>query len=104
MTSLSEELVMEKLRDVIDPEVSLNIVDLGLVYGVTLNEGSIEVRMTLTTRGCPMSAYMTEQVTTTLSALDGVRNVKVELVWNPPWTPSRITPEAMEILRAGRPY
>lgn len=104
MTTVNEELVLEKLRSVIDPEVALNIVDLGLVYGIALSEKLIEVRMTLTTRGCPMSDYMTAQVKTALSSLQGEREVKVVIVWEPAWTPDRIKPEAMEALRAGRPY
>jgi metal-sulfur cluster biosynthetic enzyme len=101
---VSVDEVTEKLRSVIDPEVGLNIVDMGLVYGVTVEGGRVEVRMTLTTRGCPMGSYMNQEVNAAVGALDGVNEVNVEIVWDPPWSPDRIVPEAMEALRAGRPY
>ena len=104
MKTVSIEEVMERLRTVIDPEVGLNIVDMGLVYGVEVRDGAVEIRMTLTTRGCPMSAYLNSEVDGSVRALDGVRDVRVELVWTPAWSPDRIKPEALEALRVGRTH
>ena len=98
----SQELVMTCLQGVIDPEVGLNIVDMGLVYGIRIEDGVVEVRMTLTTQGCPMGSYITQEVRSCLGALEGVREVRVELVWEPAWNPGKIKPEALEMLRSGR--
>lgn len=104
MSAPMADQVMEKLSGVIDPEVGLNIVDMGLVYGVAVNDSAVEVRMTLTTQGCPMGPYMNQEVDAALRSIEGVRDVKIEIVWDPPWSPDRIKPEALEALRAGRPY
>jgi metal-sulfur cluster biosynthetic enzyme len=104
MTTLTEDSVIKKLQDVIDPEVGLNIVDMGLVYSITITEGHVEIFMTLTTRGCPMSSYLTQKVETAAGSLEGVLDVKVNLVWSPQWSSDRIKPEALESLRAGRKY
>lgn len=101
MTQQTTEMVMTCLQAVIDPEVGLNIVDMGLVYGVSIQDGVVEVSMTLTTPGCPMRSYMETEVSAALSKLEGVREVKVEIVWSPPWTPSRIKPEALQALQSG---
>ncbi len=97
--SLSREDLYEHLKAVIDPEVGLNIVDMGLVYDVTEMDGSIHVQMTLTSRGCPMGSFMTAEVQDVLGALDGVKSVEVELVWSPQWSPAMIRPGALEELR-----
>lgn len=100
---LSEEKIRQSLRGVIDPEVNLNIVDMGLVYGVTVDGSRISVEMTLTTPGCPMRTYMEESVTAALSALEGVEEVRVEIVWFPPWSPDKIDREVLEQLNQGEP-
>ncbi len=93
---------MERLRQVIDPEVGLNIVDMGLVYEVTFeSENRIKVKMTLTTPGCPMGPHITDNVRSVLMQVEGVQGVDVELVWEPQWTPDKIIPGAMEKLRNG---
>jgi metal-sulfur cluster biosynthetic enzyme len=91
---VTEERVYTALREVIDPELGLNIVDLGLVYGVEIGDGSVSVIMTLTTPGCPLHASFRDQIEATLwRALPGLQSVGVELVWDPPWTPEMLTPE-----------
>lgn len=104
MSASMTDQVMEKLSGVIDPEVGLNIVDMGLVYGVAVNDSVVEVYMTLTTKGCPMGPYITNEVDAAVRSIEGVRDVKIELVWDPPWSSDRIKPEALEELRAGRQY
>jgi metal-sulfur cluster biosynthetic enzyme len=80
--------VHEALREVIDPELGLDIVSLGLVYGVTVDpEGDAVVSMTLTTPYCPMGPMIESQVHASTQFLPGIRNVKVDLVWDPPWDP-----------------
>jgi metal-sulfur cluster biosynthetic enzyme len=93
MNALSEATVLEALRQVVDPELNCNLVDLGLVYSTEIQDGHVRVVMTLTTAGCPMHESLVEGVRTALLALDGVREVTVEVVWDPPWNPAMMTPE-----------
>src|SRR5690242_10577228 len=90
-TEINETIVLDTLRQVIDPEIGCNIVDLGLVYGVTITGGRVEVLMTLTTPGCPMHESISSGVKTALFNLEGVNDVDVEVVWDPPWHPSMMT-------------
>jgi metal-sulfur cluster biosynthetic enzyme len=89
--NLDEITVQETLRQVIDPELGCNIVDLGLVYGTIIHGSHITVQMTLTTPGCPMHESLTHGVQMALLGLEGVESVDVELVWDPPWHPSMMT-------------
>ena len=91
--------VEEAMRDVIDPELGINVVDLGLVYGVHLEpDGEAVIDMTLTSAACPLTDVIEDQ---TASALDGVTNgQRINWVWMPPWGPDRITPDGREQLRA----
>jgi len=96
---LGPELVRSLLRTVIDPELGVNIVDLGLVYGIaTTGEGGVRVEMTLTTPGCPLGSFMEDEIRARLSALPQVRDVRVELVWEPPWDPGAMSGIAREQL------
>ena len=89
---LNQESVMEMLRYVFDPELQANIVDLGLVYGVDVKDGGdVLVRMTLTSPACPYGPTLLYQVRQALKALKGVREVDVQLVWEPPWGPDRMS-------------
>lgn len=90
--------VLDALRTVYDPEIPFNIVDLGLVYDVKVEDGVVYVKMTLTFPGCPLASLITMQAEEAIRRLDGVEDVKVELVWDPPWTPERISPELREEL------
>lgn len=82
------------LRAVIDPEVGLNIVDLGLIYDLQIEEGIATVRLTMTTPACPMSGYIKQQVGKVLQRTPGLRRGIIELVWDPPWSPLMISREA----------
>lgn len=90
--------VENALREVYDPELGLNVVDLGLIYGIDIEGEQVRVRMTLTTQGCPMHQAMVSWVHEAVSALEGVKEVAVDLVWSPPWTPDRLSPEARDQL------
>lgn len=92
---MTEEMVYAALKEVIDPELGINVVDLGLIYDVNVEDGHIGIIMTLTTPGCPLHASFKNDIETTLwRAFPGLQGVTVELVWSPPWTPERITAEA----------
>ena len=93
------EDVLEALRDVVDPELGVNVVDLGLIYGVTMGEDKIAViDMTLTSAACPLTDVIEDQAR---SALDGlVSDFKINWVWLPPWGPEKITEDGREQLRA----
>ena len=91
--------VLEALKDVIDPELGVNIVDLGLIYGLLKSEdGALLINMTLTSAGCPLTDVLEEQ---TGQALDGVVEAyRINWVWMPPWGPERITEDGKEQMRA----
>ena len=91
--------VIEAMKDVVDPELGINVVDLGLVYGVTVDEGSnATIDMTLTSAACPLTDVIQDQ---TNSALEGlVNDVTINWVWMPPWGPDKITDDGREQLRA----
>ncbi|MDN5743684.1 MAG: metal-sulfur cluster assembly factor [Nocardioidaceae bacterium] len=91
--------VEEAMKDVVDPELGINVYDLGLVYDIHLDEGSnVVLDMTLTSAACPLTDVITDQ---TMSALEGlVNDVAINWVWMPPWGPDKITPDGREQLRA----
>jgi metal-sulfur cluster biosynthetic enzyme len=89
--SLREPLVRQALRQIVDPEIDCNIVDLGLIYGIAIDGPKVVVTMSLTTPGCPMQESIVGGVEVALLNLEGVEEVKVVVVWDPPWTPARMT-------------
>lgn len=95
---VTEEQAREALKRVEDPELGLNIVDLGLVYDVEVDGSSINVRMTLTSPGCPVGPQILNGSKMVLQDLEGVENVNVELVWEPFWSPERVNPDYRAIL------
>lgn len=88
------ELVWHNLARVIDPEIGLDIVTLGLVYGVAIDDDVARVTHTLTTRGCPMERLITDGIHTAVAEVDGIRKVETELVWDPAWHSGMIAPNA----------
>jgi metal-sulfur cluster biosynthetic enzyme len=91
--------VRTALRDVFDPEIPVNIVDLGLVYDIQVNEqNNVYVQMTLTAAGCGMGPFIAQQAEWAVTALDGVKDVNVEVVFDPPWTPDLITEDGKKTL------
>ncbi|MFD2617119.1 metal-sulfur cluster assembly factor [Terrilactibacillus laevilacticus] len=92
MSQNLEDKVMEALEEVIDPELGIDIVNLGLVYGVDIQDnGDTVVTMTLTAMGCPLAATIQYEVKRALSVIEEVNDVEVNIVWNPPWTKDRMS-------------
>jgi metal-sulfur cluster biosynthetic enzyme len=87
MTSVSidRRAIVRQLRDVIDPELGVNIVDLGLVYNILIDDGKVVLEYTVTTPGCPMRRYLQQQIEETLQAMDEVNEFEAKLVWEPEW-------------------
>jgi metal-sulfur cluster biosynthetic enzyme len=90
----SGEDVMDALSNVIDPELGLDFVELGLIYGVEVNEGNVNVTFTLTTPGCPIGPQVTEQIDEFVGELDGVRSIESQMVFTPPWSPEKMSEDA----------
>jgi FeS assembly SUF system protein len=86
-----EERVIDALRTVYDPEIPVNIYELGLVYGIEAKSGNVVIRMTLKCPGCPVAGSLPIDVKSRVRAIAGVESVKVELVWDPPWNPDMIS-------------
>jgi metal-sulfur cluster biosynthetic enzyme len=88
------EDVMDALSNVIDPELGLDFVELGLVYGVEVNAGDVHITFTLTTPACPIGPQVTEQMEEFVGELEGVKSVECEMVFVPPWSPERMSEDA----------
>ena len=101
LKTVTKEDVLEALRDVYDPEIPVNIVDLGLVYEVEVADADVEVQMTLTFAGCGMGPYIAQQAEWRLAELEGIEDINVDLVFDPPWTPDMITEEGKRLLGLG---
>jgi metal-sulfur cluster biosynthetic enzyme len=106
MPAVTEQEVLSALKQCYDPEIPVNIVDLGLIYGVHFEpvggepneKQDVTVDMTLTAQGCPAHVMISDQVKARLEQLPGIRNASVNVVWNPPWTPERLSPDARKQL------
>lgn len=101
MSAITEQIVLEALHQVIDPELGCNIVDLGLIYGVEITDSTVRVIMTLTTPGCPMHETISQGAQIALLGLEGVTDAQVEIVWDPPWHPSMMTEQGRIAVRVG---
>jgi metal-sulfur cluster biosynthetic enzyme len=88
------EDVMDALSNVIDPELGLDFVELGLIYGVEVNDGNVNVTFTLTTPGCPIGPQVTEQIEEFVGELDGVKSIESQMVFTPPWSPEKMSEDA----------
>ena len=95
---VTKEQVYEALQDCYDPEIPVNIVDLGLVYDVEVEDDTVAVKMTLTTPGCGMGGMIASNAQSLIMEIPGVKEANVDLVWEPPWDPSRISEEARQKL------
>ena len=96
--TLTRDDVMVALKDVFDPEIPVNVVDLGLVYDCEVDDGNVRVKMTLTFAGCGMGPYIAQQAEWRIAELDGLEDVQVEMVYDPPWNPDMISEEGKQEL------
>ena len=94
------ERLWAALSEVQDPEMPVNLVDLGLIYGIDEHEGLVEVDLTFTAMGCPASDFILEDVRERLLREEGVREVRIKVVWDPPWTTARMTEAGRDALEA----
>ncbi len=93
-----EESVMAALGQVLDPELGIDVVNLGLVYELHIVGADVSIEMTLTTPGCPLHASISEDVQRQVGAVEGIGDVSLEIVWDPPWTPDAMTDVARQAL------
>ena len=96
--TLTPEGIRAALRQVKDPELDLNIIDLGLVYDVEVDQGEVRVKMTLTSPGCPAGPQIVHDADRTIKTLEGVKDVDIEIVWEPYWSPEKMDPKVRALL------
>jgi len=100
MSTVNAENVRDSLKKCMDPEVPLSIVDMGLIYGIDITENNdVNIKMTMTTKGCPLHETMVDDVKRYAKKVSGVNNVDVEIVWDPPWTMDKMSDEAKAMMK-----
>lgn len=97
---ISEEECWEALKVVTDPEIGIDVVNLGLVYGIDIEGKLVKIRMTLTSMGCPATGLIEFQAKEAVKTVDGVDDAVVEFTFNPPWSPDKMTDEGRDMLQA----
>jgi len=95
-SELTEEKILEVLSEVYDPEIPIDIVNLGLIYGIEIDGGNVLISMTMTAPGCPASTQIAGESKLMVAELPGVENVNIDIVWDPPWDPSKMSEEAQQ--------
>ncbi|MBA3976631.1 MAG: DUF59 domain-containing protein [Nitrosopumilus sp.] len=101
---VSKEQIFSELRKCMDPEVPVNVVDLGLIYGVNVSDkNDVDIKMTMTTRGCPLHDTLVGDVKKYVNKIEGVGSINVEIVWDPPWSIEKMNPAVRERLGYGNP-
>ena len=100
MSTVNPDAIKSSLKQCMDPEVPLSIVDMGLIYGIDVNENNdVNIKMTMTTQGCPLHETLVQDVTRYAKKVPGVNNVKVDIVWDPPWSMEKMTEEGKKLLK-----
>ena len=100
MSMVSEEQVRASLKQCMDPEIPISIVDLGLIYDISISEkNDVDIKMTMTTKGCPLHDTMVDDVKRYTRKISGVNNVNVDIVWDPPWSMDKISDEAKSMMK-----
>ena len=97
MSDLKEKVINE-IKKVYDPEIPVNVLDLGLIYDIQVNEGQVYVKMTLTAPGCGMGPYIAQNAEWRIAEIDGVGDIEVDMVFDPPWNPEMITEDGKKLL------
>ncbi|MQF69808.1 metal-sulfur cluster assembly factor [SAR202 cluster bacterium AD-804-J14_MRT_500m] len=98
MATLEKDNVIDAMKQVYDPEIPINVVDLGLIYDVNVTDGNVHVLMTLTAPGCGMGPFIAQQAEWAIAELDGAEDVEVEMVFDPPWNPEMISEDGKKLL------
>ena len=100
MSTITKDQVRDSLKQCMDPEIPLSIVDLGLIYGIDVSENNdVNIKMTMTTKGCPLHETMVDDVKRYARKVIGVNDVNVDIVWDPPWSMDRMSPEAKSMMK-----
>ncbi|MFZ0892117.1 MAG: iron-sulfur cluster assembly protein [Thermoplasmata archaeon] len=86
-----EAAIVKQLKNIYDPEIPMNIVDLGLIYGLDWKDDAVNLRMTLTAPGCPVAGILADEIKAALEKVPNVKSATVEMIWDPPWTPDRMS-------------
>ena len=103
MATVTSEQVLDSLKQCMDPEIPINIVDMGLIYGVDVRENNkIDIKLTMTTRGCPLHDTLINDVKRYVNKVPGVTDVNIEIVWEPPWTPERMSEAGKKLINYGK--
>ena len=93
---VTEEKILELLSEVYDPEIPIDIVNLGLIYGIDIQGGNVVISMTMTSPGCPASTQIAGESKLVVEEMPGVKSVDIDIVWDPPWDPSKMSEEAQQ--------
>ena len=100
MSAVTEDQIRASLKQCMDPEIPISIVDLGLIYGINISEkNDVDIKMTMTTKGCPLHDTMVDDVKRYTRKVAGVNNVNVDIVWDPPWSMDKISEEAKSMMK-----
>ena len=97
---VTRDQVIDVLKTCFDPEIPVNIWDLGLIYDITIVGGAVSIKMTLTAVGCSLGSQLVSEIEAKISCTDGVEDCKVEMVWSPPWSPERLSDDGRLSLQA----
>jgi len=103
MEQVTSQQILDSLKQCMDPEIPINIVDMGLIYGVKVsNDNKVDVKMTMTTRGCPLHDTLVSDVKRYVNKVPGVSGINVEIVWEPAWTPEKMSEEGKKLINYGK--
>ncbi len=103
MTKITSQHVLDSLKQCMDPEIPINIVDMGLIYGINVSDDNkVDIKMTMTTRGCPLHDTLVSDVKRYVNKVAGVSDVNIEIVWEPPWTPEKMSEEGKKLINYGK--
>ena len=103
MSTVTSQQILDSLKNCMDPEIPINVVDMGLIYGVNVrNDNKVDIKMTMTTRGCPLHDTLVSDVKRYVNKVPGVNGVNVEIVWEPVWTPEKMSEAGKKMINFGK--
>src|SRR5215472_12764991 len=104
MSKVTNQQVLDSLKECMDPEIPINVVDMGLIYGVDVkDDNNVDIKMTMTTRGCPLHDTLVSDVKRHVGRINGIGDIDVHIVWDPPWSIEKMDPVAREKMGFGKP-